>query len=105
MKVQQAQQDPLIQMQQMELQLRQEDNKRKTQKDMLDMAAKADQIRVEEERIASQERIAQAQLAAKQEADGVRMGIEIGKHKSDKVMQLRQQQQPPVAQPKGTPKQ
>jgi len=108
MKVQQAQQDPLIQMQQMELQLKQDDNKRKTQKDMLDMAAKADQIRVEEERIASQERIAQAQLAAKQEADGVRMGIEIGKHKSDKVMQLRQQQQPqqqPVAQPKGTNKQ
>jgi hypothetical protein len=36
------------------------------------------------------------------------MGIEIGKHKSDKVMQLRQQQQPqqpPVAQPKGTNKQ
>ena len=65
MKVQQAQQDPLIQMQQMELQLKQEDNKRKTQKDMLDMAAKADQIRVEEERIASQERIAQAQLTAK----------------------------------------
>jgi hypothetical protein len=108
MKVQQAQQDPLIQMQQMELQLKQDDNKRKAQKDMLDMAAKADQIRVEEERIASQERIAQAQLAAKQEADGVRMGIEIGKHKSDKVMQLRQQQQPqqpPVAQPTGTPKQ
>jgi hypothetical protein len=108
MKVQQAQQDPLIQMQQAELQLKQDDNKRKAQKDMLDMAAKADQIRVEEERIASQERIAQAQLAAKQEADGVRMGIEIGKHKSDKVMQLRQQQQPqqqPAVQPKGTPKQ
>jgi len=95
MKVQQAQQDPLIQMQQMELQLKQEDNKRKVQKDMLDMSAKADQIRIEEERIASQERIAQAQLAAKQEADGVRLGIDIAKHKSDKVSQLRQPQQPP----------
>ena len=66
---QQAAQDPVIQMQAKELELKQQEEQRKMQKDQADAAAKAAQLQIEKERIASQERIAQANLMSKQQKD------------------------------------
>jgi hypothetical protein len=66
---QQAAQDPIIQMQAKELELKQAEEQRKAQKDQSDAAAKAAQLQIEKERIASQERIAQANLMSKQQKD------------------------------------
>jgi hypothetical protein len=62
---QQAAQDPVVQMQIKEQQLEEQDLQRKAAKDQADAAAKAEQLQVERERIASQERIAAEQLAVK----------------------------------------
>jgi hypothetical protein len=66
---QQAAQDPVIQMQAKELELKQAEEQRKMQKDQSDAAAKAAQLEIEKERIASQERIAQASLMSKLQKD------------------------------------
>jgi hypothetical protein len=66
---QQAAQDPIIQMQAKELELKQAEEQRKMQKDQSDAAAKAAQLEIEKERIASQERIAQASLMSKLQKD------------------------------------
>ena len=55
---QQAAQDPIVQMQQKELEIKQQDVQLKQQKMAIDAAAKADQLDIERERIAAQERIA-----------------------------------------------
>ena len=92
MAAQQQMQDPVVQMQQQELQIRMEDLKLKAQKQQIDAAAKADQIRVEEARIEAQKEIAAMQVAAtaaskrdqlqkQQEMEGTRMGLDIAKHK------------------------
>ena len=82
---QQAAQDPIIQMQAKELQLKEEEVQRKKQKDMMDAAAKVDQQQIEQERIASQERIAGLQVGAKTAKDKQEMqmrhlqaGVQIG---------------------------
>lgn len=101
---QQQMQDPVVQMQMQELQIKQEELKLKQQKQQNDAAAKADQIRIEEARIASQKEIAAmqvgAQVAAKrdqlskqQESEGVRMGIDAAKHKAQMAMQQAQRNQ------------
>jgi hypothetical protein len=66
---QQAAQDPVIQMQAQELQLKQAEEQRKALKDQSDVAESAARLEVERERIASQERIAQASLMSKQQKD------------------------------------
>ena len=66
---QQAAQDPVIQMQVKELQLKEQEEQRKAQKDQSDAAEAAARLEVERERIASQERIAQASLMSKQQKD------------------------------------
>jgi hypothetical protein len=66
---QQAAQDPVIQMQAKELQLKEQKEQREMQKDQADAAAKAASQQIEKERIASQERIAQANLMSKQQKD------------------------------------
>jgi hypothetical protein len=84
----QAQQDPLVQMQQEELQIKREDLELKKQKMIMDQAAKADQLKIEESRIASQKEIAgmqvgakaakdKAELEAKMELEGVKIGSDI----------------------------
>lgn len=89
---QQQMQDPVVQMQQQELQIRMEDLKLKAQKQQIDAAQKADQIRVEESRIEAQKEIAAMQVAAQsaakrdqlqkqQEIEGTRMGLEIAKNR------------------------
>ena len=89
----QAQQDPLIQMQQQELQIKQAELQLKQQKLQVDAAAKADQLDIERERIASQKQIAgmqvgakaakdKAQLASKDQLEGLKLGAEIARNRA-----------------------
>jgi hypothetical protein len=89
----QAQQDPLIQMQQQELQIKQAELQLKQQKLQIDAAAKVDQLDVERERIASQKEIAgmqvgakaakdKAQLASKDQLEGLKIGAEIARNRA-----------------------
>ena len=99
---QQRAQDPLVQMQQQELQLKAQEIQLKAQKQQVEAAAKADQLEIERERIAAQERIAGAQigakvendkanLAAKQQMEGARIGVDVAKHKAGLLAQLNKQ--------------
>jgi hypothetical protein len=72
---QQAAQDPVIQMQAQELQLKQAEEQRKAAKDQADVAEAAARLELERERIASQERIAGAQILAKTEKDQAEIEI------------------------------
>ena len=101
---QQQMQDPIVQMQMQELQIKQGELQLKQQKQTMDAAAKADQLEIEEKRISAQMQIAAmqvgAQAAAKrdqinkqQEAEGVRMGVDIAKHKAQMQQQRFQSQQ------------
>jgi len=107
---QQKMQDPVVQMQMQELQLRQQDLQLKAQKQAADAAAKADQIEIEKSRIAAQKEIAAMQVGAtaaaardkaqkQQQTEGVRMGVEIAKHKAQMAVQnaqrMSQRNQPP----------
>lgn len=98
---QQQMQDPIVQMQMQELQLKMEDLKLKQQKQAMDAAAKADQIRVEEARIAAQKEIAAMQVGAtaaankdrlnkQMELDGARLGVDIAKHRAQLSVQQAQ---------------
>jgi hypothetical protein len=67
---QQQMQDPLVQMQQKELQIKEAEVQRKSKKDIMDAAAKADEIRLKEK-----------DQQARHQAEGLRIGIDIGKSK------------------------
>ena len=99
---QQQMQDPVVQMQMQELQIKQGELQLKQQKQQIDAAAKADQIRVEEERIKAQMQIAAMQVGAQsaakrdqlekqQQTEGVRMGLDAAKHRAQMATQQRQQ--------------
>ena len=90
---QQAQQDPLIQLQQQELQLKQAELELKSKKLAADAAGKADQLQIERDRIESQEKIAgmNAQIKvdedaknreAKEKEIGAKLGIDLAKAKA-----------------------
>jgi hypothetical protein len=100
----QMQQDPLIQMQQQELQLKQQDMQLKQQKLQIDAAARADQLQIEKDRIASQEKIAgmqvgakvakdKADLASKDAIEGLRIGSQIAHNKAQIHAQNRDKNQ------------
>jgi hypothetical protein len=72
-------QDPIIQMQMQEVQIKAQDLQRKAAKDQTDAQLKAAQLEIEKQRIDSQERQAQAQIEAKNELEGTRIGIEVAK--------------------------
>jgi hypothetical protein len=72
-------QDPIIQMQMQEVQIKAQDLQRKAAKDQTDAQLKAAQLEIEKQRITSQERQAQAQIEAKNELEGTRIGIEVAK--------------------------
>jgi hypothetical protein len=76
---QQQAQDPIIQMQMQEVQIKAQDLQRKAAKDQTDAQLKAAQLEIEKQRIDSQERQAQAQIEAKNELEGTRIGIEVAK--------------------------
>jgi len=91
-------QDPLVQLQQMELQLKQADLQLKQQKLAMEAAAKADQIRIEEARIAAQKEIAGMQVGAKTAKDKAQQeskdkieGLKIGADIAYKKAQLEKQ--------------
>jgi hypothetical protein len=99
---QQQMQDPIVQMQMQELQLKQGELQLKQQKQQIDAAEKADRLRIEEARIAAQKEIAAMQVAAtsaaardklakQQETEGIRMGLDAAKHKSQVAAQLASQ--------------
>jgi hypothetical protein len=98
---QQAAQDPMVQMEMQKLQLEGKKVAIQEQKLKVDAAAKTDQLDIERERIAAQERIAGMQAGVKaqgdklkmqqqQEAEGVRMGVDIAKHKAQLAHQSKQ---------------
>ena len=102
---QQTAQDPIVQMQQQELQIKQQEAQTKQAKVAMDAAAKADQLELEKERIAAQERIAglqvgakiatdKANLSAKQQEAGLRIGVDIAREMSQENRALQNQQQP-----------
>jgi len=95
---QQQMQDPVVQMQMQELQLKGQELQLKQQKQAMDAAAKADQLRIEESRIAAQKEIAAMQVAANaaaakdklkqaQESEGARLGVDIAKHRAQMAVQ------------------
>jgi hypothetical protein len=88
---QQQAQDPLVQIQQAELAVKQQDAATKQQKVQIDAQAKAQQIQIEKDRIASQERIAtmqnqskvekdRTQLQMQNEIEHTKLAVDIGKH-------------------------
>jgi hypothetical protein len=66
---QQAQQDPVIQMQKQELDIKKAEEQRKAAKDQADIQEAQERLAIERERIASQERIASVQNLVKLEKD------------------------------------
>lgn len=112
---QQTAQDPIVQMQQQELQIKQGELKLKEKKLAVDAATKVKQLKIEEERIAAQKEIAGAQLGAKsakdkadlnakQHLEGLRIGTQVAKdrnqmqHQRDQFAHQREQDNKP--QPK-----
>jgi hypothetical protein len=90
MQAQQMAMDPVVQMQQAELQIKMQELELKKQKLAADMAEKEDRLRIEEERIEAQKEIAgmqvgarvakdRADLEAHMELEGVRLGTQIAK--------------------------
>lgn len=86
----QAQNDPIVQMQQMELQIKQKEVEIKEKQLAITAAEKADRLAIDRERIASQQQIAglqtgaklavnQAELSAAQQEAGVELGLDIGR--------------------------
>ncbi len=95
--MQQAQ-DPIIQMQQQELQIKMQELQLKAQKQQIDAAAKADQLKIEESRIAAQKEIAAMQVGASAAAakdklqkqqllEGTKIGADIAKHRAQMALQ------------------
>ena len=100
---QRNQQDPLIQMQQQELQLKQQEVERKAKKDMMDAAAKADEIKLKEQDLQIKQMVEGTKLGIQVAADkskaeredqkeGMRIGADIAKHRAQMFQQRRQAQ-------------
>jgi hypothetical protein len=98
---QQQAQDPIIQMQQQELQIKMQELQLKVQKQQVDAAAKADQLRIEESRIAAQKEIAAMQVGAsaaaakdklqkQQMLEGAKIGVDIAKNRAQMAVQMAQ---------------
>jgi hypothetical protein len=103
--VQQQMQDPVIQMQMQELAIKQAEQKRKADKDAADVMLKAEQIKVEKQRIESQQEIAGANMAmkhfndkerlqAEQEREGFRQGVQVFQKRRE-AQQPNQPNKPP----------
>jgi hypothetical protein len=119
----QQQQDPLVQMQMMDLQIKQlqaqtkaqqmqieaqiqqAEIQRKQQKDIMDAAAKADELELRKAEISGRQQLEAARLgvdiqkdkaalSAKQQMEGVRLGLEIGKAQDDAALRRQQVQKP-----------
>ena len=100
---QKASQDPVVQMQLKELQLKAQEVDIKMKKMQIDAAAKADQLELEKARISAQKEIAgmqvtakaqaeKANIASKEKIEGFRLGSDIGRSKAQMSMQQQKQQ-------------
>ena len=98
---QQQAQDPIIQMQQQELQIKMQELQLKAQKQQVDAQAKAQQLQIEQARIAAQKEIAAMQVGAtaaatkdklqkQQQLEGTKLGIDIAKHRAQMAVQSAQ---------------
>jgi hypothetical protein len=108
---QQTAQDPIVQMQMQELELKKGELELKKQKLMLDAVAQHDKLDIEEKRVDAQTQIAGMQVGAKMAADeaklsaqqqeaGVKMGADIAKTIADAVRQSEEQREvQPEVQP------
>ena len=121
----QQQQDPLVQMQMMDLQIKQlqaqtkaqqmqmdaqiqqAEIQRKQQKDVMDAAAKADELELRKAEVSGRQQLEAARLGvdiekhkAEQRRDGVKIGVEIGKAKEAAEMQRTTAQQRSQTPPK-----
>jgi hypothetical protein len=100
---QQMAQDPIVQMQMAELEIKKGELELRRQKLQVEAAEKNDKLELEEKRIAAQKEIAglqvgakvatdKANLSAKEQMEGLRIGVEIARE------QLQSAQQPPVSE-------
>jgi hypothetical protein len=98
---QQMAQDPIIQMQQQELEIKKGELELKKQKMQIDAAEKSDRLELEQKRIESQEEIAGLQVGAKlaeskgkldaeQEAEGLRISMEVIRDQMNMAQQQRE---------------
>ena len=103
---QQAANDPITQIQQRELALKEAEIQRKAKKDIVDAAAKADQLEVEKERIKAQAEIegarlgleaakAKEELEGRYQSEGMRLGVEISRAAQEKK-QKSEDKKPPT---------
>lgn len=104
-RAQQMQQDPLVQMQQQELQLKAQEVDIKQKKLLTDASEKADRLSIERERLAVQERIAgmnvgakiatdKANLSAKQQEAKLRIGVDIAREMAQEARTTAQASKP-----------
>ena len=80
---QQQAQDPLIQMQQQELQIKAAEQQRKVQKDQTDAQLKASQQQIERERIATQAQLDMAKTTVQAHQEKERNTLEVAKHEKE----------------------
>jgi hypothetical protein len=78
-------QDPILQMQMQELQIKQAEVQRKMQKDQIDSQLKLQQQQIETQRIASQERIAMEGIQSKEEIEGMKLGLGVAKDQEERA--------------------
>jgi hypothetical protein len=109
-KNQQMAQDPLIQLQQQELQIKMQDHQRKAAKDQTDAQLKQEQINVEKARIEAQQQSEGAKLMAKtyadrdktqaqQQSEGFRVMADVDRHRRE--LEQRREQQRSQSKKKG----
>jgi chaperonin GroES len=109
-KAQQQMQDPLIQMQMQELKIKQAEQQRKAQKDQADTTLKAEQLKVEQARIAAQAQIEREKMNIDRlktastmrddrEKEMMRMGVDVMKQLSTQAHQKETQRNQPKQQP------
>jgi hypothetical protein len=110
---QQAAQDPIVQMQQQELQIKAKEVELKEKKFAADAASKADQLDIERDRISTQKEIAamqagiklfteQANLDAEQRAQAAKFSLDLATRVSQEDMQERQPGTPQQSNPQNT---
>ena len=102
---QQAAQDPIVQMQMQELQIKQGELQLKQQKLQIEAAEKTDRMDIERERIAAQKEIAglqvgakiatdKANMSAKQQEAGLRIGVQVARETTQMAQNA---EKPPVS--------
>jgi len=103
---QQAAQDPVVQMQQQELQLKSRDLDLKEKKMMTDAAAKADELELKQAQLQAEMQLkgtqlglkaseSQAKFQADNEKEGIRLGTEIARNRMEQAMRQKEKNQPP----------